>query len=87
MKKHFITKIWAIENNPATKKAIGFANLAQQQMDEMKAENKENARFLSNQLIEARDGTKALQSELEQLKKGTKDENKATKQKPKTESE
>ena len=65
MKKHYGSKICAYKNNPATKKEIGYANLVQQQMDKLKSENKENARFIVNQLIENQDETKNLWAELE----------------------
>lgn len=46
--------------------------MAQQKINDMETENKENARFFAHQLIEAQDETKALCEDLEELTRGTK---------------
>ena len=43
--------------------------MTQQKINKMEAENKDNARFFSQQLTEAQDRTKALRVEIEELEK------------------
>ena len=59
--------------------------MAKQIINELEAENKENARFFfSQKLITQQDETKDLHTTVEKLQTGTKDEKKSIEQKPTT---
>ena len=61
--------------------------MSQQKINETEKENKENTRFFAHQLIDAQDETKVLNADLEQLKKGTKGENKVNEHKKRSDSD
>ena len=79
-KKHYITGIRKVANNTATKKAIGYNRMVQiiNDLEEDDKENKENAKFFSQQLIQQQDATKYLH---------TKVKNKSIEQKPTTDTD
>ena len=60
MKEHFSRESRALENNLATKKALGFANIAQEQIDT----NKESNKMLATKLLANNSRMKKMENQI-----------------------